>query len=58
MTVLECKDLKNMDTLGKSDPFVEVLMVPGKHLKRKTKVIRNNLNPVFHNDVFMSEVGQ
>ena len=58
VTVLECKDLKNMDTFGKSDPFVEVLMVPGKHVKMKTKVIKNNLNPVFDNEVFMSEVGQ
>jgi hypothetical protein len=58
VTVVECKELKNMDTIGKSDPFVEVLMVPGKHVKMKTKVIKNNLNPVFHNEVFMSEVGQ
>ena len=33
VTVLECKDLANMDSIGKSDPFIEVLMVPGKHVK-------------------------
>ena len=43
-----------MDTSGKSDPFVEVLLVPGKHVGMKTKVIRNNLNPVFDNDGLMN----
>ena len=47
-----------MDTFGKSDPFVEVLIVPGKHVKMKTKVVRNNLNPVFDNEVFKSKVSQ
>jgi Ca2+-dependent lipid-binding protein len=58
VTVVECQDLKNMDTFGKSDPFVEVLFVPGKHVEMKTKVIRNDLNPVFDNEVFKSEVSQ
>lgn len=55
ITVLECKDLKNMDTFGKSDPFVRILLVPGKHLELKTRVIKNNLNPVFEED-FKSQV--
>ena len=52
------QDLANMDTFGLSDPFVEVLIVPGKHVEMKTKVIKNNLNPVFDNEVFKSEVSQ
>ena len=47
-----------MDTFGKSDPFVEVLFVPGKHVEMKTKVIKNNLNPVFDNSVFKTQVSQ
>ena len=58
VTVVECQDLKNMDTFGKSDPFVEVLLVPGKHVEMKTRVIRNNLNPVFDNEVFKTQVSQ
>ena len=58
VTVVECQDLKNMDTCGKSDPFLEVLFVPGKHVQMKTKVIRNNLDPVFDNEVFKREVSQ
>ena len=46
-----------MDTFGKSDPFVQVLFVPGKHVEMKTKVIRNDLNPLF-NEQFMSEVSK
>merc|ERR1711892_82050 len=56
VSILECKELKNMDTFGKSDPFVQVLFVPGKHVEMETKVIRNDLNPVFDNEDFMSEV--
>ena len=58
VTVVECQDLANMDTFGKSDPFVEVLLVPGKHVEMKTRVIRNNLNPVFDNEVFKTQVSQ
>ena len=58
VTVVECHDFANMDTFGKSDPFVEVLFVPGKHVQMKTKVIRNNLDPVFDNEVFKREVSQ
>ena len=47
-----------MDTFGNSDPFVEVLIVPGKHVEMKKKVIKNNLNPVLNNEVFKTEVSQ
>ena len=51
ITVVECKDLKKMDILGKSDPFVRVFLMPGNHKELKTKVIKKNLNPLF-NEVF------
>merc|ERR1711892_376056 len=51
ITVVECKDLKKMDILGKSDPFVRVYLMPGNHKELKTKVIKKNLNPLF-NEVF------
>ena len=55
ISVVECQGLKNMDTFGKSDPFVRLLIVPGKHMEMKTKVIKNDLNPVF-NEEFKSQV--
>ena len=48
---MECKDLKKMDILGKSDPFVRVFLMPGNHKELKTKIIKKNLNPLF-NEVF------
>ena len=30
-----------------SDPYVKIYLMPGKKEKRKTKIINNNLNPVF-----------
>ena len=50
VTVVECKGLKKMDILGKSDPFVRVFLMPGKHNEQKTKVIKRNINPVFDED--------
>ena len=47
-----------MDIFGKSDPFVEVLFVPGKHVEMKTEVIRNDLNPLFNNEQFMLPVSK
>ena len=45
--VVECKNLKKMDTFGKSDPFVRVYLLPGNHDIIKTEVIKKNLNPIF-----------
>ncbi|XP_058210725.1 calcium-dependent lipid-binding protein [Rhododendron vialii] len=46
LTVVKANDLKNMEMIGKSDPYVVV------HIqilfKVKTKVIENNLNPVWN----------
>lgn len=47
VTVIECKDLKKMDTFGKSDPFVRVYLMPGSHPEMKTKTIKKTLDPQF-----------
>ena len=47
VTVIECKDLKKMDTFGKSDPFVKVYLMPGTHTEMKTKTIKKTLDPQF-----------
>ncbi|XP_027354176.1 synaptotagmin-4-like isoform X1 [Abrus precatorius] len=49
VNVLKANDLKNMEMIGKSDPYVVVYIRP--LFKVKTKVIDNNLNPVW-NEIF------
>ncbi|MBA0861470.1 hypothetical protein Goshw_028099, partial [Gossypium schwendimanii] len=46
VTVVKANDLKNMEMIGKSDPYVVVYIRP--LFKVKTKVIDNNLNPVWN----------
>ncbi|KAK6239950.1 hypothetical protein QUC31_005419 [Theobroma cacao] len=46
VTVVKAIDLKNMEMIGKSDPYVVVHIRP--LFKVKTKVIENNLNPVWN----------
>ncbi|KAA3475335.1 synaptotagmin-4-like [Gossypium australe] len=46
VTVVKANDLKNMEMIGKSDPYVVVYIRP--LFKVKTKVINNNLNPVWN----------
>lgn len=46
VTVVKAKDLKNMEMIGKSDPYAVVYIRP--LFKVKTKVIDNNLNPVWN----------
>lgn len=45
MTVVKATDLKNKEMIGKSDPYVVLYIRP--LFKVKTKVINNNLNPVW-----------
>ncbi|XP_004510925.1 calcium-dependent lipid-binding protein-like [Cicer arietinum] len=45
VTVVKATDLKNMEMIGKSDPYVVLHIRP--LFKVKTKVIDNNLNPVW-----------
>lgn len=42
---MKANDLKNMEMIGKSDPYVVVFIRP--LFKVKTKVVQNNLNPVW-----------
>ncbi|KAK5810747.1 calcium-dependent lipid-binding protein-like [Gossypium arboreum] len=46
VTVVKANDLKNMEMIGKSDPYVVVHIRP--LFKIKTKVIENNLNPIWN----------
>ncbi|KAL6569417.1 hypothetical protein OROMI_013931 [Orobanche minor] len=46
VTVIRANDLKNMELIGKSDPYVVLHIRP--LFKVKTKVIENNLNPVWN----------
>lgn len=46
ITVTRANDLKNSELIGKSDPYVVVYIRP--LFKVKTKVIDNNLNPVWN----------
>ncbi|KZV16518.1 synaptotagmin-5-like [Dorcoceras hygrometricum] len=46
VTVVRANDLKNMEVFGKSDPYVVVHIRP--LVKVKTKVVDNNLNPVWN----------
>ncbi|CAJ2671149.1 calcium-dependent lipid-binding protein-like isoform X2 [Trifolium pratense] len=48
VTVIKANDLKNMEMIGKSDPYVVVHIRP--LFKVKTKVIDNNLNPVWNEE--------
>ena|ERR1044072_7916481 len=49
VNVVKANDLKNKEMIGKSDPYVVVYIRP--LFKVKTKVIDNNLNPIW-NEVF------
>ncbi|PIN06541.1 hypothetical protein CDL12_20913 [Handroanthus impetiginosus] len=46
VTVVRANDLKNMELIGKSDPYVVVHIRP--LFKVKTKVVENNLHPVWN----------
>lgn len=46
LTVVKAHNLKNMEMMGKSDPYAVAFIRPLE--KFKTKVIENNLNPVWN----------
>lgn len=46
VTIVKANELKNMELLGKSDPYVSVHIRP--LFKVKTKVVDNNLNPIWN----------
>jgi Ca2+-dependent lipid-binding protein len=45
VTIVKANNLKNMEMIGKSDPYVTLHIRP--LFKVKTKVVENNLNPVW-----------
>jgi len=46
--IISCQGLKDTDFLGKSDPYVKLFVLPGRHTVLKTKTMKGNLNPVFN----------
>ncbi|KAK1425231.1 hypothetical protein QVD17_20579 [Tagetes erecta] len=46
LTIVKANNLKNMEMIGKSDPYVTAYIRPLE--KFKTKVVDNNLNPVWN----------
>lgn len=48
VTVVKATGLKNMERIGISDPYVRLYV--RVLFKRKTRVINNNLNPVWSGD--------
>ena len=59
--ILECKNLKKMDIVGASDPYVKIKLLDrkGKQIgkKKKTSVKMGNLNP-YYNESFVFFVEQ
>ena len=51
MTVVRANNLKNMEMIGKSDPYVVVYIRP--LYKLKTKTVENNLNPVWNEELVL-----
>ncbi|KAK4491055.1 hypothetical protein RD792_001777, partial [Penstemon davidsonii] len=47
VTVISAEDLPSTDIMGKSDPFVELIMKKSKQ-KERTRVLNNTLNPVWN----------
>jgi hypothetical protein len=49
ITIHEARHLKNLDKSGVSDPYARVYLLPDDKPsnKRKTKIIKNNLNPIW-----------
>ena len=49
-TVVECKNLIKIGHLEKIDSYVRVYLMPGTHIELKTKIVRNNSNPIYNDE--------
>lgn len=48
VTIVGASGLPAMDRNGMSDPYVKLCILPERKQKYETKIIRNTLNPVYH----------
>ncbi len=59
ITVVRCQGLPARDSnVGSSDPYVKLQLLPDKHHKVKTRVLRRTLNPVYDEDFTFYGVGE
>lgn len=52
VTVIKASSLKNMEFIGKSDPYVCFYIRP--KCKESTKVIDNNINPEWNEEFYLT----
>lgn len=59
ITVVRCSGLPARDSnVGSSDPYVKLQLLPDKHHKVKTRVLRRTLNPVYDEDFTFYGIGE
>lgn len=59
ITVVRCQGLPARDSnVGSSDPYVKLQLLPDKHHKVKTRVLRRTLNPVYDEDFTFYGIGK
>lgn len=57
--MVKCQGLPARDlNVGSSDPYVKLQLLPDKHHKVKTRVLRRTLNPVYDEDFTFYGIGE
>lgn len=57
--MVRCQGLPARDSnVGSSDPYVKLQLLPDKHHKVKTRVLRRTLNPVYDEDFTFYGIGE